>query len=43
MGRQIVEHHPDALRLGIVNVGEFAHAGREVFGGAPLGDLHLAP
>ena len=43
MGRQIVEHHPDALGLGIVNVGEFAHAGGEVLRRAALGDLHLAP
>jgi hypothetical protein len=43
MGRQVVEHHPDALRPRIMNIGEFAHAGGEVLRGAPLGDLDLAP
>ena len=43
MGRQIVEHHPDALGLRIMDVGEFAHADGEVRRRAALGDLHLAP
>ena len=35
--------HPDALRRGIVEVGEFAHAGGEVLRCAALDDLHFAP
>ena len=31
------------VRLGIMDVDELAHALGEVLGGAPLGDLHLAP
>ena len=41
--RQIVEHDSDALGVRKVNVGEFAHAGGEVNGGAAVGDLDLAP
>ncbi len=43
MRRQIVEHDSDALGVRKVNVGEFAHAGGEVNGGAAVGDLDLAP
>jgi hypothetical protein len=43
MRRQIVLDHPDALRLGKVNVSEFAHAGGKVHGGATVGDFDLAP
>ena len=43
MRRQIVQHDPDALRLGKVNVREFAHAGGEVDCGAAVGDFDLAP
>src|SRR5208283_6150925 len=43
MGRQVVEHHANALRLGIMDIGEVAHADGEVFRGAPFGDLELAP
>ena len=43
MGRQIVEHDADALRLGIMDIGEFAHADGEVDRGAAFGDFDLAP
>lgn len=43
MSRQVVEHDADALRFGIMSVGELAHADGKVFCGAPLGDLDLAP
>lgn len=43
MGRQIVEHYANAIGLGIVHVGEFAHALGHVGGGSMPGDLHLAP
>ena len=39
----IVEHHPDALGLRIMEVGEFAHADGKVGRRAALGDLDLAP
>ncbi len=41
MGGQIVEHHANAIGLGIVHVDEFAHALGEVGCGAVLGDLHI--
>jgi hypothetical protein len=43
MCRQIVEHHPDALCLEIMDIGQFAHACGKVLRGAPFSDLHLAP
>ena len=43
MRRQIVLDHPDALRLGKVNVSEFAHAGSKVHRGTAVGDFDLAP
>ena len=43
VGRQIVQHDADALGMGIVDIDEIAHALGEVFGGAPLGDLDVAP
>src|SRR5882757_8848599 len=43
MGRKVVEHHANALGAGIMDTSEIAHADCEVLGGAPLGDLHLAP
>ena len=43
VGRQIVQHDTDALRFGKVDVHEFLHAGREVNGGAAIGDFDLAP
>ena len=41
VGRQIIQHDADTLRLGKVNVHEFLHAGSEVDGGAAVGDLDL--
>src|SRR5271167_3826632 len=43
VGRQIVLHNPDALGMRIVDIDEFTHALGVVFGGAPLGDLDVAP
>ena len=43
MRRQIVEHDPDALGLGEVNVGDFTHAGGEVHCCPAVGDFDLAP
>jgi hypothetical protein len=43
VGRQIVQHHPDALGLRIVEGGKVAHAVGKVVCRAPLGDLDLAP
>jgi hypothetical protein len=43
VGRQIVQHDPDALCPGKVKVREFAHAGGEVDGGTAVGDFDLAP
>ena len=43
VGRQIVQHDADALRLGKVNVRKFPHAGGEVDGGTAAGDFDLAP
>ena len=41
--RQIVLHDTDTGGAGIVDVDEFAHAARIVYGGAALGDLDVAP
>jgi hypothetical protein len=41
--RQIVQYDPNALRFRKVNVGEFAHAGGEVYCGTAVGDFDLAP
>jgi hypothetical protein len=43
VGRQIVQHHPDALSSGKVNIREITHAGGEVDCGAAVGDFDLAP
>ena len=43
MGRQIVEDDPDALCLGVMDIGEIAHAGGEVDGGAVVSDFDPAP
>ena len=43
MDRQVVLHDADALGIGIMDIDEFAHALGVIFGGAPLGDLDLAP
>ena len=43
MGRQVILDNPDALGVGIMDIGEFAHALGVVFGCAPLGDFDLAP
>ena len=43
VGRQIVQHHSDALRPGKVNIREITHAGGEVDCGAAVGDFDLAP
>ena len=43
VGRQIVEHHADAIGLGIVHVDELAHALCEVVRGALLGDFGVSP
>jgi hypothetical protein len=40
---QGVEHDPNALRLGVIDIGELAHAEGKVSPSARLGDLHLAP
>jgi hypothetical protein len=37
MGRQVVEHDPDRLGLGEVDVDEVSHAVGEVLGRAPVG------
>ena len=43
MGRQVVLHNPDGLGIGIMDIGEFAHALGVVFCRPPLGDLDLTP
>jgi uncharacterized membrane protein len=43
VGRQIVQHHPDALCPGKVNICEITHAGGEVDCGAAVSDFDLAP
>ena len=43
MGRQVVEDDADEVGLGVVEVGELAHALGEVAGGMLGGDLDLAP
>src|SRR6266852_9119844 len=43
MGWPIVHHDADALGPRKVNIGEFAHAGGEVYGGTAVGDFDFAP
>ena len=43
VGRQVILDDPYALGVGIMDIGEFAHALGVVFGCAPLGDFDLAP
>src|SRR4051794_37409088 len=43
VGREIVQHHPDPLRLRVVDLDELAHASGEVEGRTLLGDRDLAP
>jgi hypothetical protein len=43
MSREVVQHDPDLVGLGIVDVDEFAHAFGEVAGRPLLGDLDPAP
>jgi hypothetical protein len=43
VGRQVVLHDPDARGIGIMDIDKFAHALGVVLGGAPRGDLDLAP
>ena len=40
---QIVQHHRDPFRCGVVPVGELTHRHRPIGAGAPLRDLDLAP
>jgi hypothetical protein len=42
VGRQVILDDPDALGVGIMDIGEFAHALGVVFGCAPLGDWREA-
>jgi Hsp70 protein len=41
--RQVVLHNPDGFGIGIMDIGEFAHALGVVYCRPPLGDLDLAP
>ena len=41
VGRKIVHDDSDAIRVGIVRIGEIAHAMGEVAGGPVVGHLHL--
>jgi hypothetical protein len=43
VGRKIVHDAADAVRVGIVRIGEIAHALGEVAGGPVVGHLHMAP
>ena len=43
MGREVVQHHPDPLRLRVVNLHQLAHASSKVESRALLGDRDLAP
>ena len=43
MDRQIVLHDTDAGSVGIMDVDEFAHAVRVVYGGAAVCNLDVAP
>jgi hypothetical protein len=43
VGRQVVLHNPDVLGIGVMDIGEFAHALGVVFCRPPLSDLDLAP
>src|SRR4051794_40013262 len=43
VGREIVQHHPDPLRLRMVDLNKLAHASGEVEGRTLLGDRDLAP
>lgn len=43
VGRQIVQHDPDARCLGIVDINQIAHALGEVICGSAFGDFHLSP
>jgi hypothetical protein len=43
MGRQVVLHNPDGLGIGIMDIGELAHALGAVFCRSPLGDLAPRP
>ena len=43
MGGEVVEHHADLVRLGVVNIDEVSHAVGEVDGGPMLGDLDVSP
>jgi hypothetical protein len=43
MDRQVVLHDTDAGGPGIIDIDEFAHAISVVHGGAPFGELDLAP
>src|SRR5215207_7403325 len=43
VARQVVLDDPDRVGVWIVNIDEFAHALGVILGGAPLGDLDLAP
>jgi hypothetical protein len=41
VGRKIVHDDADAVRVGIVRVGEIAHAMGEIAGGPVIGHLHM--
>lgn len=43
VGRQVVQHEPDALSLRVVDVHQITHALGKVMGRSPLSDFHLAP
>ena len=43
VGRQIVQHHTDALCPGKVNIREITHAGGEVDCGAAVSEFYLTP
>ena len=43
VGRKIVHHHADQIRVRIVDIGQIAHAGGEVVRGPLICHLHMAP
>ena len=43
VGRQVIQHHADQLRLWIVRVHQIAHTQGEILRSALRGDLHMTP
>jgi hypothetical protein len=43
VGRKIVHDDADAVRIGIVRIGEIAHAVGKIAGGPVIGHLHMTP